>query len=161
MSAGVEKRLAKMEQITEPMREVVRHNRKVMLSMVEMLKQKSNMTEEEARQYILRSHPPELAAHLADDWETNPLTLETVKLLSRPDGHIKLLEKGIEHMAAAEGFTFDDWLRLTLRYGSDSLELKLNFIRIAHRRKLPRVVVKLHDENPLDDVAADAENTAG
>ncbi len=150
MSATLEKRFSVLERGTEAERRAVRQKRQDILACVQEFHRSYNKTLQEARQYFQRSMPPEVAAYLADDWETNPLTLEMLRILHQPNGPEVMMERILEHLAKADGLAPDDLLCLTLLDASLSLERKFNLIQLAHRRGLPCVLVSLHGKTALE-----------
>lgn len=144
MSHGIKRRVRNLERHAQPEREVIARNRQVVASMVESYARHSGRPPAEARRFFLRCLAPELSAHLAEDWETNPLPLEALRLLNQPDGHLLLYERTLESMAQAYGLEADELLLLFLLDARHTLESQLLLLRLAHRRKLPFVLVNLH-----------------
>jgi hypothetical protein len=98
-------------------------------------------TEAEARRLLLQLCAPEIAALIADDWETNPLTLEFLRLLRTPDGKRKITEIGLQHAADAAGVSSEEMLYLVCANPVASLECKLEHARIARDRGMPGVIL--------------------
>jgi hypothetical protein len=149
MSYSIKNRMAHLEQQAQSEHALIAQNRQIILSMVEDFVRFSSRPPEESRQFFLRCLPPELAAHLADDWETNPLTLETLRILSLPDGNLALYEKTLERAAAADGLETNELVQLMLLDSRFKLEQLLVVLRIAYRRNLSYVLVNLHGKDPF------------
>jgi hypothetical protein len=156
MSYGTERRVAKLEQGAKSEREVILSNRQIIRSMVESYVRSSSQPPEDARRFFLRCLPPELTAHLADDWETNPLALEALRIINQPDGHFVLCDKTLEYMAQAHGMEPAELIHVSLLDSRFTLEQHLLMLRLAHRRKLTFVMVNLHGP----DLIAKAETAA-
>jgi hypothetical protein len=62
-----ENRLASLERMAEPEREVLRENRKILLSAIPEIMEKLRVTEAEAWRLLPQVCPPEVAALAADD----------------------------------------------------------------------------------------------
>jgi hypothetical protein len=108
MSAA--RRIAAMEPLIESEQKLLRYNREILLSGVREVMVKLGKTEVEARRLYTMVCSPDEAALIADDWETNPQTLELLKKLNQPNGRRKLIEAGLQRSADAFGLCFEDWL---------------------------------------------------
>lgn len=134
-------RLTALERMAEPEREVLRQNRKILLSAIPEIMEKLRVTEAEAWRMLPQVCAPEVAALAADDWETNPLTLDLLKILGEPNGNRKIIEKGLQCAADTAGVSSDAMLFLVCLNPDVSLECKLEHVRIAKERGLPGVIV--------------------
>lgn len=85
--------------------------------------------------------PPEVVALIGDDWETNPQTLELLRILREPDGNRKIMEAGLQRGADAYGVSFEDALASVCLHPDVSLESKLALARIAHIRGMPGTIL--------------------
>ena len=137
MSYGLEKRLAHLERQPQAGYELIAQNRRVVLAMVEEFVRISCQPADEARRFFIGCLPPELVAHLADDWETNPLTLETLRILSQPEGQLDLYERTLEYMARALGLETNEYIEILFLDSRHTLEKHIQLLQLAHRRKLP------------------------
>ncbi|MBL8189228.1 MAG: hypothetical protein JNK38_14565 [Acidobacteria bacterium] len=154
------KRLSAMEPLIESERELLRHNRAILLSAIPEAMAKTGRTEEEARRLLFMVWSPEEAALVADDWETNPLALELLKKLNQPNGRQKLIEAGLQRGADAFGLSVEDWICLLCLEPRNSLESKLEWVKIAYERKFPAIVLRLHDyEGEEAEVAIAPQNS--
>jgi hypothetical protein len=98
-------------------------------------------SEDEALRLLRSISPPEIAALIDDDWETNPLTLDLLKLLREPDGNRKLIESGLEASATAHGVSVEEILLRVCLLPWVSFETKIELARIARNRGLRCVLL--------------------
>jgi hypothetical protein len=103
--------------------------------------EKLDYDEAKAWQMLSSVCVPEVAALAADDWETNPLTLDFLKILGEPNGNRKIIEMGLQRAADMAGVSSDAMLLLVCLNPDVSLECKLEHVRIAKERGLPGVIV--------------------
>jgi hypothetical protein len=123
--------------------EDARHAREklIILSAIPEIMEKLGYDETEARRMLASVCPPEVAAPAGDDWETNPLTLDLLKILREPNGNRKIMEAGLECGAAAYGVSVEETLLRICLLPDVSLETKFELARIARDRGLPGVVL--------------------
>ena len=129
-----ENRLAKLEKHAGPEREVLLYNRRIMLSAIPEIMSKLGVTEAEALRLFALCNPPEVAALIADDWETDRRMLDLLKILRSPNGNRKFMEAGMECGARAFGLSFEDALALVCLNPDVSIETKMELARIAKAR---------------------------
>lgn len=154
------RRLSAMEPLIESERELLRHNRAILLSAIPETMAKLGKTAEEARRLLFLVWSPEEAALAADDWETNPMALELLKKLNQPNGRQKLIEAALQRAANAFGLSVEDWICLVCLDPRNSLEAKLEWVKIAHERKIPAILLNLSGESPFERIDHFAERTA-
>lgn len=135
------RRIAAMEPLIESEQKLLRYNREILLSGVREVMVKLGKTEVEARRLYTMVCSPDEAALIADDWETNPQTLELLKKLNQPNGRRKLIEAGLQRSADAFGLCFEDWLCVLCLDSDNSLALKLELAQIAYERKMPALLL--------------------
>lgn len=139
------KRLSTMEPLIESERALLRHNRAILLSAIPEAMAKLGKTEEEARRLLFMVWSPEEAVLVSDDWEPNPLALELLRKLNQPNGRQKLIEAGLQRGADAFGLSVENWICLLCLEPRNSLASKLGWVKIAYERKIPALILRLHD----------------
>ena len=109
--------------------EDARHAREklIILSAIPEIMEKLGYDETEARRMLASVCPPEVAALAGDDWETNPLTLDLLKILREPNGNRKIMEPGLECGAAAYGVSVEETLLRICLLPDVSLEPSSNW----------------------------------
>jgi ribosomal protein L40E len=160
MSYGIERRITNLARQATSEREVVAQNRRIVASMVEDYVRTSSQPPDEARRLFTGWLGPELAAHLADDWETNPLTLEALRIINQTDGHSLLYERTLERLANSIGLEPDEALQLWLLDSRFTFEQQMHMLRIAHRRGILFVMVNLHGPDLIAKAEAAAQRHA-
>lgn len=140
-----ESRLAALEKLAEPEREILRYNRETMLSAIPEIMTKLGKTEAEARRLLALVNPPEIVALIQDDWATNPRALDLLKILRTPNGKQKLMGAWLQRSADAYGVSFEDALALVCLNPDVSIESKLELAKIAKARGMPCVMLRFAD----------------
>jgi hypothetical protein len=79
---------------------------------------------------IRRKDPPEITTLITDDWETNSLTLEFLRL-----------EMGLHRAAEVAGISSEEMLYQVCANPDVSLECKLEHARITRDRGMPGVIL--------------------
>lgn len=138
---SIETRLTALERQADPAREALRYNRDVMLSAIPEIMSRLEKSEDEAWRLLRSASPPEIAALVDDDWETNPRALDLLKILNEPHGNRKIIESGLEAGAAAHGVSVEEILLRVCLLPWVSFETKVELARIARDRGLRSVLL--------------------
>ncbi|MFN0085488.1 MAG: hypothetical protein ACKVX9_08885 [Blastocatellia bacterium] len=145
----VDRRLATLEKLVDGDREILRENRERLWGMIPNIMRKYGKTEAEARELVLITAGPEEAALLADDWETNPATLDFLRTLRQPNGNDLIFASGLRAAAKHYGVPFEDLLCQACLAPDVELEAKLLAARIAKTEGLTAVMLVL---NPAQEI---------
>jgi hypothetical protein len=139
-----EERIVAMENASQSEKELLQEDREIMLSAIPEIMAKLGKTEEEAKRLLLLVSPPELAAVIADDWETNPQALDLLKTLRSPLGNRQFLEASLLRAAEVAGLPIDEMIQVICLNDGVSINAKLEYARIAHERNMKALLISLN-----------------
>lgn len=140
----VDRRLATLEKLVDGDREILRGNRDRLWGMIPDIMRKYGKTEAEARELVLITAGPEEAALLADDWETNPATLDFLQMLRQPNGNDLIFTSGFRAAAGHYGIPFEEFLLQMCLEPNVELDAKILAARIAKAEGLTAIILVLN-----------------